>query len=47
MLYCTWAQASKSGARATMKSDEYGFILFKFDRLIPYLADSFAFSLHV
>ena len=47
VLYCTWAQANKRGARATMKCDEYGFTLFKFDRLIPYSADSFAFPLHV
>ena len=47
VLYCTWARANRSGARATMKSDEYGFTLFKFDRLIPYSADSFAFPLHV
>ena len=47
VLYCTWAQANRSGARATMKCDEYGFTLFKFDRLIPYSADSFAFPLHV
>ena len=31
----------------TIKCDEYGFALFKFDRLIPYSADSFAFPLHV
>ena len=47
VLYCTWAQANKRGARATMKCDEYGFTLFRFDRLIPYSADSFAFPLHV
>ena len=47
VLYCTWARANKKGPRATMKCDEYGFTLFKFDRLIPYSADSFAFPLHV
>ena len=47
VLYCTWAQANKRGARATMKCDEYGFTLFRFDRLIPYSVDSFAFPLHV
>ena len=47
VLYCTWARANRSGARAIMKSDEYGFTLFKFDRLIPYSTDSFAFPLHV
>jgi hypothetical protein len=47
VLYCTWAQANKRGARATMKCDKYGFTLFRFDRLIPYSADSFAFPLYV
>ena len=47
VLYCTWAQANRSGARATIKCDEYGFTLFKFDQLIPYSVDSFAFPLHV
>ena len=47
VLYCTWAQTNRSGARATIKCDEYGFTLFKFDRLIPYSMDSFAFPLHV
>jgi uncharacterized protein YacL (UPF0231 family) len=47
LLYCTWAQANRRGARATMKTDEYGFSLFRFDRLVPYSADSFAFPLHV
>jgi hypothetical protein len=46
VLYCTWAQANKSGARASMKCDEYDFTLFKFDRLIPYSAYSFAFAFH-
>jgi hypothetical protein len=40
-------QASKTGARATMKQDEYGFTLINYERMISYLADSFAFSLHV
>ena len=31
----------------TIKCDEYGFTLFKFDRLIPYSTDSFAFPLRV
>ena len=35
------------GRTGPMKCDEYGFTLFKFDRLIPYSADSFAFPLHV
>ena len=47
VLYCTWAQTNKRGARATMKCDEYRFTLFRFDRLIPYSADFFAFPRHV
>ena len=47
VLYCTWAQTNKRGTWATMKCNEYGFILFRFDRLIPYSMDSFAFLLHV
>lgn len=38
-LYCTRAQADRNEARAIMKYNEYGFKLFKFDRLIPYSAD--------
>jgi hypothetical protein len=30
-----------------MKQDEYGSMLLKFDRIIPYSADSFAFPLYV
>ena len=30
-----------------MKRDDYGFTIIKFDHVIPYLADSFAFPLHV
>jgi hypothetical protein len=45
LLYCTWVQARTTGARATMKQDEYGFTLLKVDR--AYSADSFAFPLHV
>ena len=30
-----------------MKHDDYGFTLIKFDRVIPYSTDSFAFPLHV
>ena len=47
VLYCTWAQTNMSGACATMKYDEYGSTLFKFDRLILYSTNSFAFPLHV
>jgi hypothetical protein len=47
VLYCTWAQENKRGARAIMKCDEYGFTLFRFDRLISYSVDSFGFPLHV
>jgi hypothetical protein len=35
------------GVRATMKQDEYGSTLLKFDRVIPYSADSFSFPLHI
>ena len=47
VLYCTWVRANLWGARATMKRDDYGFGLIKFDRVIPYSANSFAFPLHV
>ena len=47
LLYYTWVQATTTGARATMKQDEYGFTLLKVDRVIPYSVDSFAFPLHV
>ena len=47
VLYCTWARTNRSDACATMKCNEYGFTLFKFDRLISYPAYSFAFSFHV
>ena len=46
VLYCKWVQATWSGPRATMKRDEYGFTLVKFEHTIPYSADSFAFPLH-
>ena len=35
-----------SGPWATMKRDEYGFTLVKFDHTILYSANSFAFPLH-
>ena len=47
VLYCTWVRANLRGVGATMKRDDYGFTLIKFDRVIPYSADSFAFPLHV
>jgi hypothetical protein len=47
LLYCNWVQENTAGARATMRRDEYGFILVKFSRLIPFSMDSFAFPLHV
>ena len=47
VLYCTWVRANLRGVGATMKRDDYGFTLIKFDRVIPYSADSFVFSFHV
>jgi hypothetical protein len=47
VLYCTWVRANLRGVGATMKRDDYGFTLIKFDIVIPYLTDSFAFPLHV
>jgi hypothetical protein len=38
LLYCSWMQANTEGARATVKRDDYGFTLIKFDRLIPHSA---------
>jgi hypothetical protein len=46
LMYCKWVQANWNEAQATMKRDEYGFTLVKFDHIIPYLADLFAFLLH-
>ena len=48
-LVCCIAHGHKriGDARATMKCDEYGFTLYKFDRLIPYSTNSFAFPFHV
>jgi hypothetical protein len=39
--------ATSIDARKIMKQDEYGSTLLKFDRVIPYSADSFAFPFHV
>jgi hypothetical protein len=39
--------ATSIGARATMKQDEYGSTLLKFDRVIPYSADLFVFPLYI
>jgi hypothetical protein len=47
ILFCMWVQANMTGARATMKCDEYGFTLIKFDWRIPYSADLFAFPRQV
>jgi hypothetical protein len=46
LLYCKWVQATWNGPRATMKRDEYGFTLVRFEHTIPYSSDSFAFPLH-
>ena len=47
VLYCTWVRANLRGTGATMKRDDYSFTLIKFDRVISYSADSFAFPLHM
>ena len=47
LLYNTWVQAITSGHQATMKQDEYGFTLVRFDQHFPYSANSFAFPIHV
>ena len=47
VLYCTWVRGYLWGVGATMKRDDYGFTLIKFDRIIPYSLDSFAFPLHM
>src|SRR5579875_2122807 len=36
VLYCTWVRANLRGAGATMKRDDNGFMLIRFDRVIPY-----------
>ena len=47
VLYCTPSRANLRGAGATMKRDDYGFTLIKFDCVIPYSTYSFAIPLHV
>jgi hypothetical protein len=47
VLYCMWVHANKTRVWATMKQDEYGFIVINSDRTIPLSTDSFAFPLHV
>jgi hypothetical protein len=47
VLYCNWVMTNMVGQNATMKRDNYGFSLVKFDKLVPLLAESFVFPLHV
>jgi hypothetical protein len=47
VLYCNWVMTNMVGHNVNMKRDNYGFSLINFDRLIPLLAKSFAFPLHV
>jgi hypothetical protein len=47
VLYCNWVMTNMVGHNANMKRDDYGFSLINFDKLIPLLAKSFAFPLHV
>jgi len=47
VLFCNWVVANYGGIMAIMKRDKYWFTLVSFDRLIPLLAKSFAFPMHI
>jgi hypothetical protein len=47
VLLCNWVKANYNGSNATIKRDEYGFMLVNFSSFIPILYQSFAFPLHV
>jgi hypothetical protein len=47
VLYCSWVQVNLVGAWATIKRDDYGFNRIKFNQVIPYSIDLFAFPMHV
>jgi hypothetical protein len=47
LLFCNWVVGNYKGSNAMVKCYEYGFILVNFEHLIPLLAQSFAFPMHV
>jgi hypothetical protein len=47
VLLCNLVVANYGSIMTTMKCDKYGFTLVNFDRLIPLLAKSFAFPMHI
>jgi hypothetical protein len=47
VILCNWVVANYGGTMTTMKREKYGFKLMNFDRLIPLLAKSFAFPMHI
>jgi hypothetical protein len=47
ILICNWVVANHEGSYATLKRDEYGFILINFECLIMLYAQSFVFPMHV
>jgi hypothetical protein len=47
ILFYNWVVANYEGSNAMVKHYEYGFILVNFEHLIPLLAQSFAFPMHI
>jgi hypothetical protein len=47
ILLCNWVVANHERSTTTIKHDEYGFTLVNFEQLIPLLAQSFAFPMHI
>ena len=47
VLYCLWIQVNILEAQAIIKWDDYNFTLIKFNQIILYSANSFAFPVHV
>ncbi len=47
VLLYNWVKANYNGSNATIKQDEYGFVLVKFSYFIPISDQSFVFPLHV
>jgi hypothetical protein len=47
VLLCSWMVANYKGFVTNVKCDEYGFTLMNFEHLIPLLAQSFTFPMHI
>jgi len=46
LLICDWIKANFRGRNATMKKDEWGFIMANFRLLVPFGYESFVFPIH-